>query len=265
MDIASASDEFGDLLYDPATLYLTPLTEADAEVLIEHYEQERNVTFDSQSKRRLVRYGSTWPRLLKNACDVAREGKVDLKADCRDAVQQLLSDRRIRSTCCKIWSGLSDEDQNDLRLVLAGTPVPEDSSPLMRYGLVTVDHHGQPQVFSSVFEAFVQKHERIVPLLRLIPPNKVQRGIEIILLTPLEYRFLECLFEKPSIVRTYDEIIEHVYVDAKVKEGVTSQALATLATRLRKKINPPGHNYIDNVRGVGYDINGGPGTAGKPR
>jgi len=263
--IASISEEFEDLLYHPATLCLKPLTPTDAEGSIERYEAEYNVTFDRQSKRKLISYSGGYPRLLRAACELAQEGKVDLAADDAEAIRQLLNDRRVQSACQKIWEGLSGEDRAALRLMLTGASAPEDSSPLMQYGLVITAQVGQPKIFCPLFETFVRENEEMDLTLQLIPPNKVLRGGQAITLTSLEFRFLTCLLEKPGEVRSYDEIIEKSYPDVKTKEGVTSQALASLATRVRRTINVPGYNFIENVRGIGYRLNVGPGTAKRQR
>jgi hypothetical protein len=265
IDIASLSEEFEDLLYHPSTLCLKPLTPTDAEGSIERYEREYNVAFDHQIKRKLISYSGGYPRLLRIACELAQEGKVDLSADDAEAVRQLLNDRRIQSVCQKIWEGLSGEDRATLRLMLTGASAPEDSSYLIRYGLVITAQVGQPKIFCPLFETFVRESEELGLTLQLVPPNKVLRGGQAIALTSLEFRFLTCLLEKPGRVRTYDEIIETAYPDVKMREGVTPQALAGLAKRVRKKVNVPGHNFIENVRGVGYCLNVEPGTAKRPR
>jgi hypothetical protein len=265
VDIAGISEEFEDLLYHPATLRLKPLTPADAEVAIERYEVENNVSFDRESKRKLINYSGGYPRLLRAACELAQEGKVDLTTDDAEAVRQLLNDGRIQSVCQKIWEGLSGEERAALRLMLTGASAPEDSSPLMRYGLVITTQVGQPKIFCPLFETFVRESEELGLTLQLIPPNKVLRGGQAITLTPLEFRFLNCLLEKPGKVCTYDEIIEKAYPDVKAKEGVTPQALAGLATRVRRKVNVPGHDFIKNVRDVGYRLDVGPGTAKRQR
>jgi hypothetical protein len=265
IDIASISEEFEDLLYHPAILFLKPLTPTDAEGSIERYEREYDVTFDRQCKHKLISYSGGYPRLLRTACELAQEGKVDLAADDAEAVRQLLNDRRIQSVCQKIWKGLSGEDRAALRLMLTGTSVPEDGSPLVRYGLVIPAQVGQPKIFCILFETFVRENEEMDLTLQLVPPNKVLRGGQAITLTSLEFRFLTCLLEKPGKARPYDEIIETAYPDVKMREGVTPQALASLATRVRRTINVPGHDFIENVRGVGYRLNVEPGTAKRRR
>jgi hypothetical protein len=265
IDIASLSEEFEDLLYHPAALCLKPLTPTDAEGSIERYEREYNVVFDHQVKRKLISYSGGYPRLLRAVCELAQEGRVDLAADDAEAIRQLLNDRRIQSVCQKIWEGLSGEDQAALRLMLTGASAPEDSSFLIRYGLVITAQGGQPEIFCPLFETFVRESRELGLTLQLVPPNKVLRGGQAITLTSLEFRFLTCLLEKPDEVCPYDEIIEKAYPDVKMREGVTPQALAGLAKRTRKKVNVPGHNFIENVRGVGYRLNVEPGTAKRRR
>jgi hypothetical protein len=265
IDIASISDEFEDLLYHPATLHLRPLTPTDAEDSIERYEREHNATFNRQSKRTLISYSGGYPRLLRFACELVQEGKVNLAAEDTVAIRQLLNDRRIQGVCQKIWEGLSGEDRAALRFLLAGTSIPKAASSLMQYGLIIVDQIGQPKIFCPLFEAFVRESGKLSLTLQLAPPDKVLRGNEIISLTRLEFQFLACLLEKPDEVRLYDDIIEKAYPDVKTWEGVTSQALAGLARRVRKKINLPEHDFIQNVRGVGYRLNTGPSTAERQR
>jgi hypothetical protein len=265
IDIVSISEEFEDLLYHPAILCLKPLTPTDAEGSIERYEGEYNVTFDRQSKRKLISYSGGYPRLLRVACELAQEGRVDLAADDAEAIQQLLNDRRIQSACQKIWEGLSSEDRAALRLMLTGASAPGDSSLLMRYGLVVTAQDDQPKIFCPLFETFVRENEEMDLTLRLIPPNKAVRGGQAVTLTPLEFRFLTCLLEKLGQVCTYDEIIEQVYPDVKMREGVTPQALASLAARVRRKINLPEHDFVKNERGVGYRLTIEPDTAKRRR
>lgn len=265
VDIAGISEEFEDLLYHPTTLRLKPLTPTDAEVAIERYEAENNVSFDHESKRKLITYSGGYPRLLRAACELRQEGKVDLAADDAEAVRQLLNDGRIQSVCQKIWEGLSGEDRAALRLMLTGVSTPEGNSSLVQYGLVITTQVGPPRIFCPLFETFVRENEEMDLTLQLVPPNKVLRGGQAITLTSLEFRFLTCLLEKPDEGCSYDQIIEKAYPDVKAKEGVTPQALAGLATRVRRKVNIPGHDFIKNVRDVGYRLNVRPGTAERRR
>jgi len=261
IDVASISEEFEDLLYYPAIIYLKPLAPADAEGSIERYEREYNVALDRQSKQKLIRYSGGYPRLLRAGCELVREGKVNLATGEAEVVRQLINEPHIQAICQKIWEGLSDKDQVALRLVPADSSAPKDHSLLLQHALVTIDQNGLAEIFCPLFEAFVRESAELGLSLQLAPPNKVQMGDKLVSLTPLEFSFLACLLETPEQIRAYDEIIEQVYPDVKVKRGVTPQALAAIVKRLREKIHVPGHDFIRNVRGVGYCLYAAPDTA----
>ena len=265
IDVASVSEEFEDLLYHPSTIYLEPLAPADAEGTIERYEREYNVSFDRQSRQSLLRYSGGYPRLLRAECELLRDARVDLAAGEAGVVRQLLDEPHVQSICRKIWEGLSDEEQVALCLVLTDALAPADSSLLMRHGLVIAARDGLVKIFCPLFEAFVRENAELCLSLQLVSPNKVRRGGDLISLTSLEFSFLACLLETPDKVRSYDEIIAHVYPDVKVKRGITPQALAKIAERLRRKIRVPTHNFIRNVRGIGYCFTAAPDTAKKQR
>jgi DNA-binding winged helix-turn-helix (wHTH) protein len=266
IDVASVSEEFEDLLYHPAVLYLKPLTMADAEVEIELYGREYDFTFDHQGKQKLISCTGGYPRLLQTACELAREGKINLAVDDAEVVQQLLNNPHIQNVCERILENLSDEGQADLRFVLMGLSPLKDNSSLVQYGLVTAQV-GQPKLFCPLFEAFVQgsKGTEMDLTLQIVSEGLVQRGTEVIHLSAGDFRFLRCLLEKPGEVCSYDDIIHMVYPREKVLEGVASQALTAMAKRVRGKINIPGYNFIENVRSVGYCIHLEPGTVKKQK
>jgi len=264
-DITSTSEEFEDLLYSPAIIYLKPLTPADAQDSIARYEREYDTTFDREEKRKLISYTGGYPRLLQTVCDLAREGRVDLGADDAEIVRKLSDAPQIQNACRKIWEGLTSKDRAILRLVALGISTLKDDSLPVRYGLVHTVPGSQPRIFCPLFETFVRENQDLNFTLQLVPPNKVLRGTDVIQLAPLETNFLACLLEDPGQVCLYDDIIAQVYPKATAAEGVSPQALAGLAKRVRRKINLPGYNLIENVRGIGYLLNLAPGTARKQR
>lgn len=264
-DITSISEEFQDLLYSPAVVYLKPLVPADAQDSIERYEKEYNLVFDQPVRHRLISYTGGYPRLLQVACDLTREGRVDLAAADAETIAQLSHAPQIETVCQKIWEGLASKDRATLRQVAAGGSMFETDSLPARYGLIQVTPGGRPRIFCPLFEIFCQENRDLNLTLELIPPNKVLRGIEVIQLAPLEINFLACLLENPGQVCLYDDIVARVYPEAIITAGVSAQALAGLARRVRSKINLPGLDLIENVRGVGYLLNLAPDKAKKPR
>ena len=81
-------------------------------------------------------------------------------------------------------------------------------------------------------------------------------GQRIYGLSELEFEALCCLYEHQGKVCRKDDLIENVYGQRykDLKGGVTDEALHTLISRLRSKIEPDSSHprYIVTVRGEGY-------------
>ena len=67
-------------------------------------------------------------------------------------------------------------------------------------------------------------------------------------LTPKEKKILKCMFKNPSLVKTYDDIINYVWNEYEVGD---KSSLKTMIMGLRKKLP---ENIITNIYGIGYKI-----------
>jgi len=69
-----------------------------------------------------------------------------------------------------------------------------------------------------------------------------------------QYRLLELLYDNEGRVCSRDEVVQAVWPDAVVEEGVSEQAIDALARRLRERLSEldPDHQYIVTVRGHGF-------------
>ena len=74
-------------------------------------------------------------------------------------------------------------------------------------------------------------------------------------LSPPQYRLLELLYANPGRVVAREEIIEHVWPEAK-GVGVSEQAIDALVRRLRDRLAEydPDHSYVRTVRGHGFRL-----------
>lgn len=73
---------------------------------------------------------------------------------------------------------------------------------------------------------------------------------EPILLTPTEYRTLKIFVTNAGIVLTRQVLLEKLWdIDSNFVE---EHALTSTVSRIRKKIESPGHPYIKTVYGMGY-------------
>jgi DNA-binding response OmpR family regulator len=69
-----------------------------------------------------------------------------------------------------------------------------------------------------------------------------------------QYRLLDLLYDNEDKVCSRDEVVQAVWPDAVVEEGVSEQAIDALARRLRERLSEldPDHQYIVTVRGHGF-------------
>jgi pSer/pThr/pTyr-binding forkhead associated (FHA) protein len=69
-----------------------------------------------------------------------------------------------------------------------------------------------------------------------------------------QYRLLELLYENEGKVCSRDEVVQAVWPDAVVEEGVSEQAIDALARRLRERLSEldSDQQYIVTVRGHGF-------------
>ena len=80
-------------------------------------------------------------------------------------------------------------------------------------------------------------------------------GGETISFTPMEYRLLKVLTKNPQIVLTRQVLLEKLWdIDGNF---VDEHALTSTISRVRSKIENPGHAYIKTVYGMGYMWIGG--------
>jgi DNA-binding response OmpR family regulator len=113
-------------------------------------------------------------------------------------------------------------------------------------------------LFSPLFADFVRQQappSASGTVIRGSPPMVQIDGRRIEGLTGLEFELLCYLYEHRGQVCTKDELIENVYRQQydRMAGGVTDEALQTLISRLRNKIEPDRRpRYIVTVRGEGY-------------
>jgi DNA-binding response OmpR family regulator len=124
---------------------------------------------------------------------------------------------------------------------------------LARYGLVQVGESGQQQVSCPLFTTFVREWGEPNFTFDLNPPISVIVNDRIIDLTLQEYRFMEALWKTVGDTVSYDDLLVAIYPKEGERQERNNNALAKLAKRVREKINVvPRHDFIKNVRGVGY-------------
>lgn len=171
-----------------------------------------------------------------------------------------------RAECLKIWSQLKSEEQADL-LALAleretGMALPH----LRRLEALGVVRDGK--VFSPLFSDFVQRRGKAVEVttegVHLDPDSGDVwvDGIRIPLLTDLEYRLLQLLYERRDKLTDKYRIVTTVWGEQYLGE-VDDARVEKLVSRLRAQIEPDPANprYLVTQRGRGYKLLSRPRSA----
>jgi hypothetical protein len=252
---------FDDLLLAPPVLYLGPLSQADAELSVTLYAKERGGVFDAVSRAWVIRLSGGHPRLLRALCEIWRQDWSTATADEAFIVEEALRSRRVSDACQALWEDISLSDQQVLQRLAAAELVQDIGGLLLQQGLVQVDAAGQLRLFCPIFAAFVRIRGKPIFTFELNPPSSVRIGAARIYLTPQEYRFVEALWKTPGDVVLNDDILAAIYPE----ETRFARELPGLVRRVRSKINViPSHEFIVNVRGVGYLLDVRLHTAGQP-
>jgi DNA-binding winged helix-turn-helix (wHTH) protein len=173
---------------------------------------------------------------------------------------QLLSQNpQVRAECLKMWSQLTEVEQEWLTsLVLeadAGLPR-QHLNRLERLGVVK-----NGQIFSPLFADFVGRRGRTAEVdaqgvyLDADSGDVWVEGVRVPVLTDLEYRLLELLYERCDKLTDKYRIVTAVWGEDYLGE-VDDSRVEKLVSRLRSKIEPDPSNpcYLITQRGRGYKL-----------
>lgn len=77
-------------------------------------------------------------------------------------------------------------------------------------------------------------------------------GARRIALTKLEYEALRCLGDNQGQVVAIEQLVMAMYPEDRLFYGISDDQITNTIARVRRKLNPHGHHYVQTVRGVGY-------------
>jgi len=256
-------------LFTHQTVYLPPLQELHARVLIDDFIQDEHIPFDAQEIELILSHADGHPALLESACYVmsrmkSEEKSISLSPRFRqERLQERLdSDQAIHAECAKLWLDLSPNERKAMLACVAlnETPDPEIMTSLQQLYLVRETPDG-PRPFCSLFQSFVRR--------RRFDQRAESRGIRIdveagsvqvdgVLLPPLtelEYRLLLLLYGHLDQICDKYSIVEAVWGVEYIDE-VDDARIEKLVSRLRQKVepNPSQPSYLLTVRGRGYRL-----------
>lgn len=227
---------------------------ADANITLDRIANRRGIEVDDRTRQALFTASGQHPGLLR-ALFWALHYQPDTPLD----HAHLAAIPSIASECAKIWHDLFPEEQDLVRLLAAGSAVPEQHEPTVaELRLKEIVHGDQPALFSPVFAAFVRQHSNAGTSAITIDPRQRQVWIEGVLvhqaLSPLEFKLLEFLARRAGDVCPRDEIIREVYGEQEY--DVNDERLNSLLRRLRESLGEDVREprFLITHRGVGIQL-----------
>ncbi len=260
--------ELNELLDDPC--FAGPLNRADSLASIGRDEARLDLVFPPAGRDALIASTGGHPGFLKNACELAANGQIDLGLPPAQIAEQLLASARVRSLCAELWADLAPAEQTLLEHAAHRAPLVSIPPELERYGILARPAGaGGSRIFSPLFERWVREATasrsgavRIVA----VPPNQASieapAGEARVTLSPKLFALLVALSEARGQLLSGDVLIGRVYPGEEA--GVTDAALSQLVKRLRGVLDPPArritgddsYSSIETVRDVGFRLIG---------
>jgi hypothetical protein len=236
---------------------LGPYSEADARQMICRLASRRSVELNEGDMAHLIELSGGHAGLLKATLSLLWGAYQE--SSLTELIPTLSSEPAVQAECQKVWESLSQDEQAALCTLTDGVPVdPHTLRRMTRKGLIREGISGT-LVFSPLFADFVHRQlpsSMKGTLISRAPPVVRVGGQRVESLTPLEFEMLCYLYEHRGQVCTKDALIENVYRQqySRMRGGVTDEALQTLISRLRDKIEPDRRRprYVVTVRGEGY-------------
>jgi DNA-binding winged helix-turn-helix (wHTH) protein len=173
--------------------------------------------------------------------------------------QMLSQNPQVRAECLKMWSQLTELEQEWLTSLVL-----EAEAGLPRQQLTRLDRLGvvrDKEIFSPIFSDFVGRRGRSVEVdaqgvfLDSDSGDVWVEGVRVPVLTELEYRLLELLYERRDKITDKYRIVTAVWGEEYLGE-VDDSRVEKLVSRLRSKIEPDPSSpcYLITQRGRGYKL-----------
>ncbi len=260
--------EFAEL-FEHGTLYLSMLNDAEIRQLATRYAEEEGVTFSEDDLKFIQSWTGGHPALLETTCRILglltgrpmREPSQDSIIH-RRVTEMLAQDLNVLGECRKIWSDLSEIEQEALLAVAAGSEgvrSPGLDSVIAKN--LVVAKGADVRIFSRSLADYVGRQNVSrrpgSQVLRVDPESGEVwvNGVKLPTLTNLEYRLLLLLYGKIGKIVDKYQVVEAVWGEDYI-DDVDDARIEKLVSRLRQKIerDPSNPKYLFTVRGRGYKL-----------
>ena len=236
------------------TLYLKIYDQKATEVMFLQIEEAFGQKFTPAQKKSIVEKTGGHAKLTKAIAETILREKISPQEE--NLTQRPL----IKEALFELWLFLTAQEQQILSSIARDEKVQESEElkNLINFNLIEPVQSNNFKFTIPLFEQFV--HD-IIPKeasekITYNPQTKeILKGANVIseLLSKQEYRLLRFLVQNEGKIIERNEIIQAVWPDVQVQEGISDEAIDQMIFRLRKKIEnePKNPKHIQTVKGMG--------------
>lgn len=208
--------------------------------------------FRAADKEKIIAKTGGHAKLTKVAAESFMRKEVELENEA------LFTKPIVAAALFEIWLFLTAQEQRVLTLITQKKQFEQDSTfeNLVKFDLIKGAASFTIPLFYDFVKITVPKiagHEKINYDAKT---KEIVKGTNVIsdLLSPQEYRLLSFLIENEGRIVARAEIIEAVWPEAQVAEGVSDEAIDQMVFRIRRKIEDEPNNprHIATVKGLGW-------------
>ena len=250
-----------------------PFDRRDALDAIQRDEVRLARSFDPADRDQLVAISGGHPGFLKNLCELAGSGQLDLRQPLRESVAQALRSEKIRSLCRESWLDFTPAEQAVLSQLARGLGPHQPTSDATRWlrqnGLIAERSLQGDVIFSPLFAGYVREQtalRRGALHIAAVMPNQARletaAAAEQVMLSPKLFAVLLELVAAGGQLLSNADLIERAY--GHEAAGVSNAALSQIIQRLRRALDPVAqrllqdetYTCIETIRDTGYRLNG---------
>ncbi|MDP2632097.1 MAG: helix-turn-helix domain-containing protein [Candidatus Curtissbacteria bacterium] len=241
--------EFYDLFIDN-TVYLKVFDAEAVNVLFSQVENAFGSNVSEKDKKNILSLTGGHAKLTKVILELVLRENLSLTKEA------LLGKTIVLAAFYEIWLALTAQEQHAVQQIAQKKEAERDEvlENLMRFDLLQQFTFTIP-LFEDFINNIILKTVKEEKITYDLDTREILKGTNIIsdLLSKQEYRLLVFLIQNEGKIAERGEIIEAVWPDIQVQEGVSDEAIDQMVFRLRKKIEdePNSPKHIITIKGRG--------------
>ena len=251
-------ESFAELI-TPRTIWLGPLSSADAKQTVARIYSRYSGALDEERIQDLLRISGGHPGFLSMVASAIELPSNNLESS-------LIGQVNVQEECYRILYSLPHEEQQALILLAlhgGAKSIPQTvKARLAQKGLLGGEWASEGKIFSSLFSCFLVEQKPVTGRRVRVDTMKRQVWIEGHLASEIdgkEFDLLAFLDMNNGEICRYNEIVRHLYPQDSILEGnlQNDDRLSAVLKRLRKLLRSyiDDTNLIETDRGIGIRLN----------